>query len=120
MVEFALVLPILLLLVLMLFDLGRTVQAHTTVAAAAREGARAGSIAATGADPAALVQTIAADAVQSAAIPLDIPTTSISVLQTSTNVTVSVVYRVAPVTPMVGLIVGGSITVVGTSSLPVQ
>jgi hypothetical protein len=65
-------------------------------------------------------QTVAAAAAQAAATPLAIPNSSISVLQTSSLVTVSVVYRIAPVTPMVGRIVGGSITVVGTSSLPVQ
>ena len=120
MVEFALVLPAILLLILMLFDFGRTVQAYTSVAAAAREGARTGSIAAGKGDTPAMVQSLTVSAVQAAAAPLTIPATAITVLQSSTNITVSVSDGVVPLTPMVGRIVGGSITVVGTASLPVQ
>lgn len=112
--------PALLLLILMLFDFGRTVQAYTTVAAAAREGARTGSIAAGEGDTPAVVQSLTVGAVQTAAAPLTIPAASVTVLQSSTNITVSVTDGVVPLTPMVSRIVGGAITVVGTSSLPVQ
>jgi Flp pilus assembly protein TadG len=120
MVEFALVLPIFLLLILVLFDMGRATQAYTAVAAAAREGARSGSIAAGAGDAAAIVQSLAVQAAQSAAAPLSVPTSAISVLQAPSAVTVSVTDTIAPVTPLVGRLVGGAFTVVGTSSLPVQ
>ncbi|MGI8914743.1 MAG: TadE family protein [Chloroflexota bacterium] len=120
MVEFALVLPIFLLLTLMLIDVGRATQAHAAVAAGAREGARAGSIAAARGDAAAMIQTLAVNAAQSAAAPLSIPSSSISVLQSPSHITVSVTDTIAPVTPLVGHIVGGVISLVGTASLPVQ
>lgn len=120
MVEFALVLPIFLLLILVLFDMGRTTQAYTAVAAAAREGARSGSIAAGVGDAAPMVQSLAIQAAQSAAAPLSIPASAISVQQAPSAVTVSVTDTIAPVTPFVGRLVGGAFTVVGTSSLPVQ
>ena len=43
-VEFALVFPLLMLLVFALIDLGRVVYAHNTIAEAAREAARWGSV----------------------------------------------------------------------------
>ena len=121
MVEFALILPIFLLLILLLLDFGRTMQAYTAVAAAARDGARAGSIAAESGAAAATVQTLAVSAAQSAAAPLTIAAGSITILQSPTHITVTVTDTVAPVTPLIGhMIAGGLIPVVGSSSLPVQ
>jgi Flp pilus assembly protein TadG len=120
MMEFALVLPIFLLLILVLLDVGRATQAYTTVAEAAREGARSGSIAAGAGDTTAMVQTLAVAAAQSAAAPMSIPTDAITVLQAPYRITVSVTDTIAPVTPFVGRIVGGALTLIGTSSLPVQ
>lgn len=44
MVEFALVIPLLMLVLMGIFDLGRGVYAYNVVASAAREGARFGSL----------------------------------------------------------------------------
>jgi Flp pilus assembly protein TadG len=44
MVEFALVIPLIVLIVMGIFDLGRGVYAYNVVASAAREGARFGSL----------------------------------------------------------------------------
>jgi Flp pilus assembly protein TadG len=118
-VEFALVLPIFLLLVVSLFDLGRAVFAYNTLTNAAREGAR---LAIVNQDK----QTIVARAKsQTAIVELDDPSVSVNFYQVNADGTpnlasqcnlvavgcVAVVkfeatYR--PITPIVANIVFGS------------
>ena len=64
-VEFALVIPVLLLLVIVILDLGRAVNAYVTVSNASREGARYATV-----HPTAAASAIAAQ-VKSRSVPLD-------------------------------------------------
>ena len=112
MVEFAAVLPVLLLLVLAIFEFGRVYNAQIIVTQAAREGARKGVITAVDADARAVTatkafaQTLGADnvtvTVQRLAVAGDI----------KKAVVVTVSYDVQLVTPMVsGFFDGGKVTV---------
>jgi len=98
MVEFALLLPLLMLIIIGMMDLGRAIWSYNLVAHAAREGARAGIF--PGESDFDIVR-----AVQRAASPLVIPDSDIQ----RTNprypggtVTVRVTYRYEPITPLVG------------------
>jgi len=118
-VEFALVLPILLILLLGVLDFGRAVAAYNAVSNGARSGAR---VAVVDQNPAAVEA-----AVESEAIGLD----SVSVAFDGTldpdpqcprigcliEVTVSTQYQ--PATPLIGNIVG-SFTVSSTSRMPIE
>ncbi|MDP9265334.1 MAG: pilus assembly protein [Chloroflexota bacterium] len=64
-VEFALIVPLLLLLIIVILDLGRAVNAYVTVSNASREGARYASVHPT-ASPSAIVA-----AVKTRSVPLD-------------------------------------------------
>jgi Flp pilus assembly protein TadG len=112
-VEFALVLPILLLLVLGLIDFGRAVQAYAAVANGAREGVRAAIIMSN--STGAVVQ-----AAQAGATPLSVPAADVRVARSSSSVTVSVTASFTPVTPLIGRVAGGTIRVVGIATLPAQ
>ncbi len=65
MVEFALIVPVLLLLVIVILDLGRAVNAYVTVSNASREGARYASVH-PDASPSAIVAQV-----KSRSVPLD-------------------------------------------------
>ncbi|CAN5263123.1 hypothetical protein BH18CHL2_BH18CHL2_03650 [soil metagenome] len=71
-VEFALVVPVLLVVMIVLLDLGRTVDAYVTVSSASREGARYASVHPTAA-PAAIAAAVGAHSA-----PLSSPTVTAS------------------------------------------
>lgn len=124
-VEFALVLPVLLLIMLGLFDAGRAIYAYNTVSNAAKEAARTGIVDQT-------VATIQNEAAQSA-IALGIPAAGVSVFfrpqgaSTGTcspvellcNVEVTVPYQWQAITPVVGTILG-PISMSSTARMPVE
>jgi Flp pilus assembly protein TadG len=122
-VEFAFVLPILLMILMILFDFGRAVLAYNTVSEAARNGARV-----------SIVNQIPADicsVAASRAIAIAIPTTcaatpaAIGIFVTSSCAqincveTVKATYRFNPITPIIGNIIGG-ITMSSTSQVKIE
>jgi Flp pilus assembly protein TadG len=114
-VEYALMLPILILIVIMLVDLGRAVYYYSVVFNAAREGARWGII-----DP---EDTAGIEAAAKAKItginPADV--TVVSAMPTEDTIRVTVSYSFAPVTPLVGnFLSGGTLTLQSQSTMQVE
>ncbi len=115
-VEFALVVPIILLLMLGTFDLAFAVYANNTVSLAAREGARYAVTRRT-------VLTVDQDACQrvtdsSAALAVGCTIVWNPGKTQSSLVTVTATYTYTPLTPLVGsLLGGGSITFTGQSTM---
>jgi Flp pilus assembly protein TadG len=105
-VEFALVLPILVLIIMGIFDLGWAVYMNNTIANAAREGARVGVII-TNQDAAIRAR------VRSASPGLNLSDSQISITpspaRTFNNpITVTVMITFSPITPIIGQFVAGS------------
>ena len=101
-VEFAVVLPVLLLIVIAIFDLGRAIYAYSIVANSAREGARY-----------AIIHKDDYDGITARihgyAVGLDVSCMTISVTEPTTNtVRVSVGYQFEPITPLAAQAFGGS------------
>ncbi|HEX5465236.1 MAG TPA: TadE/TadG family type IV pilus assembly protein [Candidatus Limnocylindrales bacterium] len=142
-VEFALVLPLILLLLFGAIDLGRAVYAYNTVANAARQGARVAAVnqiqtspdcveSKPVEDPANPHWSIKQCAVQ-AAVSLNVQTNDVTVsYSTPTGSTldcspvdvgciaqVTVRYQFTPLTPVVSTIVG-TIALTSTSQMPVE
>ncbi len=115
-IEFALILPILTLIIFGIFDLGWAVYASNTIADAAREGARKGIILSSGDSDIRARVTSAAPALANLQITIA-PTT-----RTFNNpITVTVVYTYVPFTPVIGQIVTGSgLRLSATSSMIVE
>jgi Flp pilus assembly protein TadG len=127
--EFALILPILLLLVFGVFDFGRAIYAYNSISNAAREGARTAIVdqSQTGG-----VYTAAQDAAnQATALGLN-PADPNDVLVSFPNTTglcgtpaigciarVRVQYRFTAITPILGAVVG-PITLSATTELPIE
>ena len=119
-VEFALVLPVLVLLLLGLFDLGRAVIGYTTVSNAARVGARVAIVNQSEdstcpdrtVDPtapltfkcAAAAQTSGLGIAPSSIPPLVVSGTACPEIGCDATVTVSYVYQ--PITPVIGNLLG--------------
>ncbi len=120
-VEFALVVPFLVLLLMGIFDLGWAVYAHNTVALAAREGARVGIICTkTDADIRAQVKRVSnglrlTDGQIVIVNPAGTPCRG-GVRASGGPVKVTVNYTYHPVTPLIAGIIGGS----GTLSVSSQ
>lgn len=106
MVEFALVFPVLILLLMGVFDLGWAVYANNTVALAAREGARAAIITA---NTDSIIRTQVKNTSQGLALTdgqiVISPTPSRS---SGGAVSVTVNYTFTPLTPLIANILGGS------------
>jgi Flp pilus assembly protein TadG len=102
-VEFALTIPLLLILIVGAFDIGRGVLATTSLANAVREAARAGAAA----YPATGWETRAANHARSSATLLDFAALSINVAQVTaggaTFVTVTGQYRFYPIAPYLSM-----------------
>ncbi len=116
-VEFALIVPLLLLVLMGIFDLGWAVYAKNTITDAAREGARAGIVlSATDAQISARVHA-AAPSLANLQVTIDPP-----VIRTFNQpITVTIVYTYVPVTPLIGQIVTGSgLRLQGSSSMIVE
>jgi Flp pilus assembly protein TadG len=145
-VEFALVFPLIILLLMGIFDLGRAIYAYNTVANAARQGARVAAVnqldvsGSTSCnedmpveDQATPHWTIKACAASSA-ISLGIPTTDVTVsysvppgttltcvspLNVGCIANVTVTYSWRAITPIIGNLVG-PITMTSTSQIPIE
>lgn len=107
--EFALVLPILALVILGIFDLGWAIYANNTVSSAAREGARR-AIIKTNTDNDAAIKQHVKDSAQG--LGLTNAQITIAPVFSSRNfgdpITVTVTYTYTPLTPVIGNIVAGS------------
>lgn len=116
-VEFALVIPILLLVIFGLFDLGYAVFIKNMISNAAREGARTGIIITkTDADIRARVNA--------AAPGLNLSTAQIAIIPSPNRhfnqpITVTVTYTYVPLTPVIGRITG-SVPLSSTSGMIVE
>ncbi|MBI3969080.1 MAG: pilus assembly protein, partial [Chloroflexi bacterium] len=129
-VELTLLLPVLLLILLLVIDLGRAYQAYIAVTAASREGARVGSkYAAPDAGELATVTTAIQAAVVSSAGDLSIPNlpshivvtypTTVAV-PTPDTVIVTVRYDFRGETPIVrNFFPGGTLTLESSTTLPI-
>lgn len=128
-VEFALILPILLLIFMGILDFGRLIYAYNSVSNAAREGARLGIVDQRQTSGAYNAASEAAN--QATALGLS-PTNPTQVLVTFPNtsgacptvsvgcpISVRVQYQFTPITPIIGRIIG-PITVGSTTELPVE
>jgi hypothetical protein len=119
MIEFALVLPLLVLLITGVFDLGNAVFANNTLENAAREGARTGAIKSkTDGDICQRVKKAApnlnlSDCRQIVIVPS--PTRTFD-----EPITVTVQYLYQPITPLIGQITGGGIHMSASSSMIVE
>lgn len=100
MVEFALIVPVLVLLLLGIMDFARIFHAYLTIDHAGREAARAASI---GKD-AATVTSIAMD--QGSSIGLKATHVTVSTGSSGTNATIKITYPITFLTPLIGNIVG--------------
>lgn len=131
-VEFALLLPILLLILMGVFDFGRAIYAYNTVSEAARNGARVAIVNQSLAD---ICSTAASRAVAlglpTACAPNGNPgTVGVWVIRTSTGTptpctalncqqTVRVTYQFTAITPIIGALIG-PISLVSSSTVPVE
>ncbi|CAH2714468.1 hypothetical protein BACCIP111895_01631 [Neobacillus rhizosphaerae] len=99
-VEFALIVPVLVFLLLGIMDFARIFHAYLTIDHAGREAARAASI---GKD-AATITNIAVD--QGASIGLKTTNVTVSTGSSGTNAKITIHYPITFLTPMIGNIVG--------------
>lgn len=111
-VEFALILPMLLVIIIGLFDFGRAIYVYNTLSNAARTAAR---VAVVDQDPAAIDAAARREAV--AIAPLSVVLAGCSTMDCLYTVTVSHPYQ--PATPLIGALVG-PITLDATASMPVE
>lgn len=116
-VEFALVVPVLLLLVLGIMEFGMVIHEYMVVTGAAREGAR---IAALGGNDTA-VET----AVKDAAVNFDKADIRVTVSPSPTRiqgepVTVTVTYPFKPVTPLIGAVFSAGYNINGAAVMRVE
>ncbi len=144
-VEFALVFPVLVLMLLGIFDFGRGVYAYNTIANAARVGARVAAVnqiltspdcnenhpVENPSDPHWSIQTCAADAAVSLGVtPSDVtvaystpPNSTMTCTSTSLQVgcivSVTVHYAYTPMTPVIGNLIG-TLTMDSTSQVLVD
>ena len=131
-VEFALILPVLVLILMGLFDLGRAVFAYNSVSEAARNGARVAIVNQTLAD----ICVVAAGRAVGLGLPTacaangNTGTQGVWVTDASTGTAVScakvnclqkvkVTYQFSPITPIIGRILG-PINLTSSSTVPVE
>lgn len=121
-VEFALILPILLLILVVLFDLGRAVYYFSVIHNAAREGARYGIIDNTPGIGCTTPDTAGIEAaVLARAVGLNVDDLTISSECVGSIIRVTVAYQFTPVTPLASSFLdGGSITLQSISSMNVE
>ncbi len=117
-VEFAIVFPVFILLVLMLVDFGRAIWYYNAISNGAREGART-AIIRTRTDTE--IRTLVKE--KALGVPLADGDITISPSGTRTArqpVEVYITYVFTPITPMVGTLIGGSLTLESSSSMLVE
>jgi Flp pilus assembly protein TadG len=116
-VEMALVLPILLLILLAIFDFGRAIYAYNIVSNSAREGARVAIVNQS--------ETAIVDEARNASIGLDPTTVDVTFstcpppVMIGCQATVDVAHEWSPITPIIGSILG-PITVSSTTEMPIE
>ncbi len=114
-VEFALIIPIFILLVMGIFDLGRAVYGFNTINNAAREGARLAIVDQT---PAHVVGEATGSGTNLGTLPSDV-----TVTYTCANINciakVTVRYNWQAVTPIIGSLLG-TIVMTGESQFPIE
>ncbi|MBV8717379.1 MAG: pilus assembly protein [Chloroflexi bacterium] len=117
-VEFALMVPVLLVLALITLDVGRLYVFWVDLSNAAREGAYVASIAYSGATPNATV----VDAVinENPSLGLQASQVSVSYLSAGTIVSVQVSYPFQPIAPLVRSVFGNSLSVTASAEFPVR
>lgn len=124
-VEFALVLPVLLLLMLALFDFGRAIYAFNTVSNAAREGARlaivdqsqVGGVYVAAQEAADQATALGLDASDPSQIQVAFPDTFGTCIGCRARVTVT--YQFTAITPIIGSLIG-QIPLASTTEIPVE
>lgn len=117
MVEFAMVLPVLLLILCGIIDFGNILHEYLIITAAAREGARSAAVAGTDAEVEAAVLTAAAVVDRGE---IDVTVTPVTRTR-GESATVTVVNRVPIVTPLVAaLFPESTITVTGQAVMRVE
>ena len=121
-VEFALILPLLILIMVMIFDLGRAAFYYTVIYNAARDGARYGIIDNTAGVGCATPDTAGIEAeVRARAVGLDPDDLTILSDCDGSKIVVYVSYEFEPVTPLVSsFLEDGKITIESTSSMYVE
>lgn len=115
-VEFALVLPLLILIMVGLFDLGRAVHSYNAIANAARSGNRVAIVD----QDVAVIKAAAID--EATAVPLteaDVTVVFECQDQIGCLATVTVVYDYVPATPLIEALVG-DISLSGSSEMPIE
>jgi Flp pilus assembly protein TadG len=101
-VEFALILPVFILVLIGLFDMGRAIYAYNTVSNAARAAARVAIVH----QNAIAIQTEATD--QAPGMPVTVTLSGCTDIDCAYSVTVS--YDFEPVTPMIGAVFNPTIS----------
>jgi len=117
-VEFALTIPIMLLLIMLTVDFGRAIWYYNAIANAAREGARYGIVKSH--SDAEIINTVLQ---KSTGVPLSNSNITITRSGTSPNgsIKVSISYNFRPITPLVSnLIPGGEINLKASSEMSLE
>lgn len=118
MVELALLIPVLLVLLLGVFEFGRLFNAYMTVQHAAREGCRIGVLGATDAE---IVAAVESNAVTLNPAELAITITPSQALRTSgTIMTVTVDYNFRVLVPVISALLGAGVPIRSALSMRVE
>ena len=115
-VEFALILPLLVLLLLAIIDFGRVFHVYLTMDHAGREAARAASI---GKDNAAIKTVAVTDASTIGLTDSQVAINPEGSRPTGTDVKITITYPVSFLTPMIGNIIG-PLTLTDTTVMRVE
>ncbi len=107
-VEYALILPIMLLILMSILDLGRAVYYYSAIHNSAREGARYGII--NPEDPAGIEAVVRNKAV--VLNPIDL--TVVIILPDEDTVQVTVTYQFTAITPIAGILLGENVITLGS------
>jgi Flp pilus assembly protein TadG len=118
-VEFAIIIPLFVLIVMFIFDIGRAVYYYSVLYNAVREGARVASVGETDIN---LLQSLVRDRAYGMDLPLGGVTIAPNPITTTSQlVTVSAVYSFSPITPLVArFLPGGTLNVSAESSMRLE
>ncbi len=119
-VEFAIVFPLFLLLVMMIVDFGRAIWYYNAISNGAREGARYAIINSPDRTDAVIKQFVREKAVGVPLVDADITITPAVTRTPMDPVEVSVSFQFTPITPLVGDLIGGGVTLESSSSMTVE
>lgn len=119
MVEFALVAMAFFILIFGLIDFGRAVFQYNLLASSAREGARA-AIMQSNTDSDVIDKTVAASAGMLSPEDVTISGTRTCSAVPCPSVTITVEHSFSPVTPLIGSVIGDSITMTASSTMVVE